>query len=193
MSFYVHKLEIFKKLQNDCINIFSKLQKGCSVLYAKYITFRFSLVCCMKKTLSITKKLFVVVLFFFFSFLQLCRWQWSGFRQTFSTKSLPGTNFFKPSVPGDLRVFWAFCELVHFCSSAGDSGQASDRSQGRGVTKVKRLLATGKTSLVQTSPPIQNLRWEKEKLFNSAGGLFGDLFLGPIFAWVAMISEMWTI
>ena len=31
--------------------------------------------------------------------------------QTFSTQSLPGPNFFKPSVPGDLRVFRAFASL----------------------------------------------------------------------------------
>ena len=34
--------------------------------------------------------------------------------QTFLTQSLPGPNFFKPSVPGDLRVFQAFASLFPF-------------------------------------------------------------------------------
>ena len=32
--------------------------------------------------------------------------------QTFSTQSLPGPNFFKLSVPGGLRIFWAFASLL---------------------------------------------------------------------------------
>ena len=31
--------------------------------------------------------------------------------QTFLTKILPGPNFFKPSEPGGLRIFWAFASL----------------------------------------------------------------------------------
>ena len=35
-------------------------------------------------------------------------------QQTFCRrKNILGPNFFKPSVPGDLRVFWAFASLVH--------------------------------------------------------------------------------
>ena len=33
------------------------------------------------------------------------------FAQTFLTQSLPGQNFFKSSIPGDLRVFRAFASL----------------------------------------------------------------------------------
>ena len=33
--------------------------------------------------------------------------------QTFSTQILPGPNFFKPSIPGSLRIFRAFASLCY--------------------------------------------------------------------------------
>ena len=59
--------------------------------------------------------------------MQECKYA-SILSRKFSTKILPGPNFFKPSVPGDLRVFRAFASLFYF-SRLFNSNAGSLRSR----------------------------------------------------------------
>merc|ERR1712172_105319 len=48
------------------------------------------------------------------------------FPKTFLTQSLPSPNFFKPSVPGEVRVFRAFASLFQLVDQRQSTSSALD-------------------------------------------------------------------
>ena len=114
--------------------------------------------------------------------------------QTFSTRSLPGPNFFKPSVPCDLRVFRAFASLFLFLSrifhmehwllfhqniaiiSSVAANEFHFRLQSFLVWSLARLLCVDKWLFWIKGRLISIQKKYPQKIFDVANKIFTGLF-----------------
>ena len=74
---------------------------------------------------------------------------------TFSTQNLPGPNFFKPSLPGGLRIFRAFASLFLSLPGSRSSSPAPQTRNSSHFPNLKTTFHPRTTSLVQSGRALE--------------------------------------